>query len=215
MSYEDLIYPLQDKIFNIIDKLNTPFYLTGGTALSRFYFNHRYSDYLDFFVNDSPEFIDLYKKIFTNLIIERVKYEIVRIDENSAIIIVENILKVEFVNDVPFYFGDVMIKKDAIFSRIDNLFNILSNKICAFYDRNEPKDIVDIWIISKNIKINWKEIFKAANSKAAGIFPPNIAEKLENFDLDLLDKIKWIMKVEKEDFKIDINKIVDSILKLK
>ncbi len=31
-------------------KLETPFYLTGGTALSRHYFNHRYSDDIVLFV---------------------------------------------------------------------------------------------------------------------------------------------------------------------
>jgi len=36
--------------------LNPGFYLTGGTALGRFYLNHRYSEDLDFFVNADPEF---------------------------------------------------------------------------------------------------------------------------------------------------------------
>lgn len=43
-------------------KLETPFYLTGGTALSRHYFNHRYSDDIVLFVNSNsnyPLFRDL------------------------------------------------------------------------------------------------------------------------------------------------------------
>lgn len=214
MSYENILYPLQDKIFKIINVIDTPFYLTGGTALSRFYFNHRYSDDLDFFTNDNPEFVKLYKNIFAQLLHNKVEFEIIRSDENFARIIVEKILKIEFVNDVPFYFGDIVIKKDAIYSKIDNLYNILSNKICAFFDRNEPKDIVDIWIISKNIEVDWEKIFVASNSKAAGIFPPNIAEKIENFNVDLIDKIKWIMKIDKKEFKDDIQKTINSILKI-
>ena len=35
-----------------MQSLKTGFYLTGGTALGRCYLNHRYSDDLDFFVND-------------------------------------------------------------------------------------------------------------------------------------------------------------------
>ena len=46
--YKDTLYPLQDKVLKLIDSLQTPFYLTGGTALSRCYFNHRYSYDLDF-----------------------------------------------------------------------------------------------------------------------------------------------------------------------
>ena len=54
--YKGKLYPIQDGVFKIVRDLNLPFYLTGGTALSRFYFDHRYSDDLDFFVNDDPDF---------------------------------------------------------------------------------------------------------------------------------------------------------------
>ena len=50
--YIDKLYPFQDEILKIIEDLNLDFYLTGGTALGRCYLNHRYSDDLDFFVND-------------------------------------------------------------------------------------------------------------------------------------------------------------------
>jgi len=39
-----------------VEKLPVDFYLTGGTVLSRAYLNHRYSDDLDFFVNQNPNF---------------------------------------------------------------------------------------------------------------------------------------------------------------
>ena len=37
-------------------RLPVDFYLTGDTALSRAYLNHRYSDDMDFFVNGSDNF---------------------------------------------------------------------------------------------------------------------------------------------------------------
>ncbi|GEM_PF-2621830 len=54
--YTDRLYPLQDGIIGIVKNLNTPFYLTGGTALSRCYLQHRYSDDPDFFVNTDEEY---------------------------------------------------------------------------------------------------------------------------------------------------------------
>ena len=52
--YEENLYPLQNGALSIVQKAETPFFLTGGTALSRYYTYHRYSDDLDFFViNDS------------------------------------------------------------------------------------------------------------------------------------------------------------------
>ena len=54
--YLDTLYPFQDKILDVIGRLKLDFYLTGGTALGRCYLNHRYSDDLDFFVNNHKEF---------------------------------------------------------------------------------------------------------------------------------------------------------------
>jgi hypothetical protein len=52
--YNKVLYPLQNEVFPVFE--GSPFYLTGGTALSRGYYNHRYSDDLDYFVNDHPDF---------------------------------------------------------------------------------------------------------------------------------------------------------------
>lgn len=54
--YEENLYKLQNGVLNIVKELGTPFYLTGGTALSRGYYKHRYSDDLDFFVNNDSNF---------------------------------------------------------------------------------------------------------------------------------------------------------------
>ena len=54
--YKESLYPFQDGILTIVKRTNVPFYLTGGTALSRHYSPVRYSDDLDFFVNRDSEF---------------------------------------------------------------------------------------------------------------------------------------------------------------
>lgn len=48
--YETRLYPLQDGVLRCVEGCKTDFFLTGGTALSRGYYGHRYSDDLDFFV---------------------------------------------------------------------------------------------------------------------------------------------------------------------
>ncbi|MCR4630656.1 MAG: nucleotidyl transferase AbiEii/AbiGii toxin family protein [Treponema sp.] len=55
--YETKLYPVQNEVLKNLKDLKLPFYLTGGTALSRGYFNHRYSDDLDFFVNSDSNFL--------------------------------------------------------------------------------------------------------------------------------------------------------------
>ena len=54
--YQNILYPLQDKVLEIVGSLPVEFYLTGGTALSRAYLNHRHSDDLDFFLNRAQDF---------------------------------------------------------------------------------------------------------------------------------------------------------------
>jgi len=42
--YIDSLYPFQDGVIRILRTLDTPFFLTGGTALARGYLGHRFSD---------------------------------------------------------------------------------------------------------------------------------------------------------------------------
>jgi hypothetical protein len=62
--YEESLYPLQNGVLNAINQSGTDFFLTGGTALSRVYYNHRYSDDLDFFVNASSSYDEQMDEIF-------------------------------------------------------------------------------------------------------------------------------------------------------
>jgi predicted nucleotidyltransferase component of viral defense system len=55
-GYFNVLYPLQDEVLGVLRGLETGFYLTGGTAASRGYLHHRFSDDLDLFTNDAPQF---------------------------------------------------------------------------------------------------------------------------------------------------------------
>ena len=54
--YFETFYPFQDRVLRTVNAVDTGFYLTGGTASSRGYLHHRFSDDLDFFVNDDNRF---------------------------------------------------------------------------------------------------------------------------------------------------------------
>jgi len=210
--YTDTLYPLQDNVLKIIDALKTPFYLTGGTALSRCYLHHRYSDDLDFFVNNEPNFLNFIDSILAGL---KQKYaiEIVMKSNTYVSIRVENLLKIDFINDVAFRYGDV--EKKTLFSRVDNLENILSNKVSALISRDEAKDVVDIVFISKKINIHWKKIFSDVDSKAVGISPIDVAKRLTEFPVEMIKLIKWNSKEpEMKLFEADIDAICDSMLKI-
>ena len=54
--YFEILYPFQDRVLQMLSGLETGFYLSGGTAASRGYLDHRFSDDLDLFVDDDDRF---------------------------------------------------------------------------------------------------------------------------------------------------------------
>ena len=223
--YTDILYPFQDGILRIVKELNTPFYLTGGTALSRYYFNHRFSDDLDLFVNSNDSYDRYVDLIFQAL--EKcqksshfaIDYLHLRKEEHYAQFFLrqETVLsdepvelKIDIVNDLASHYGN--IKYHEALGRIDSWRNILSNKLSAIF-RYESKDYVDIWIISKKRAFNWKEIIREAKTKEAGIDPIVIYEILMSFPPDVLSSIKWNMKVDEKAFVNDLSIIANDIFK--
>lgn len=212
------LYPFQDGILNILKELKLPFYLTGGTPLSRYYFNHRYTDDLDLFVNNDSHFEDFIELFFKTLDERHVKEGFILDKQNVTksnnymqILLSKDAthLKIDLVNDVATHYGAFLFDKKL--GKIDSLRNILSNKFSALF-RFEVKDVVDIWIICKNYKCNFREIIEEAKSKEAGVDPVAIFEILSTFPVDKLDLIKWIDSPDPDIFKKDITRIANDIL---
>lgn len=212
------LYPFQDGILNIVKELKLPFYLTGGTALSRCYFAHRYSDDLDLFVNKDKNFNQYVETFYKTLLNKQgsglfnINQQNTRRSENFTQFFLNNEgmeLKVDLVNDIAAHFGGLI--EDKKLGLTDSLRNILSNKLSALF-RYEAKDIADIWIICKNLDCNFREIIKEAKDKEAGAEPVAAYEILSSFPADKLDIIKWIEEPDKEAFKKEILQIAEDIL---
>lgn len=215
--YLKSLYPFQDGILNIVRELKLPFYLTGGTALSRGYFGHRYSDDLDLFVNNNKHF-NQYVESFYKELLAREETEFFKIDkqkvrrtENFAQFFLSKAgteLKIDLVNDIATHYG--MLLDDEKLGKIDSLRNILSNKLSALF-RYEIKDIVDIWAICRNLKCNFVEIIQEAKSKEAGVDPVAIYEVLNSFPVDKLELIKWTDTPDSMTFEKEIQQIAEDI----
>lgn len=211
--YQNIVYPLQDKVLNIVAELPVEFYLTGGTALSRAYLNHRYSDDLDFFLNNSSSFKSQVNMVINALKKSGILFETAVADEGYARLFVfqgEHALKLDFVNDVSFRSGTPEPTK--LFGRTDNLFNILSNKITAL-GRYSPKDVVDIIYLCEFLSFYWKTIFNDATEKKLWVNPINAAEVLEKFPVEKIDEITWLGKAPSYEWITDrIKQIITGIL---
>jgi predicted nucleotidyltransferase component of viral defense system len=210
--YLDKLYPFQDKILKRVEHLDLDFYLTGGTALGRCYLKHRYSDDIDFFVNDNDNF-KTECRLAINALKDRWLCDIATTSETFARIFVneEKIsLKIDFVNDIPSHFGD--LQRFSLFHRVDSWRNVLSNKLCAL-SRLEIKDIVDIVFIARKYAFDWETIIGEAKEKDLWIDPIDICRIIDQFSTDWLKTIKWIGKVNIEAIEKQIPVIRDDIFR--
>jgi len=148
VEYFERLYPLQDALLAAFARVETGFYLTGGTAASRGYLNHRFSDDLDLFVNDDPQFGLWTDRLVTAAGAADPTWQVhVGLRDARFVRFVVGAgavdLKVELVNDVPSHVGQVTAH--PVLGRLDSAENILANKLTALADRQEPKDLADIW----------------------------------------------------------------------
>lgn len=210
--YFDILYPLQNRVIKVIDLVDTEFYLSGGTAASRGYLDHRFSDDLDYFVNDDNNF-----GLWTDRLIQAFnthwKCEVIQKEERFARInLIDNnaMLKIELINDVPSRVGKT--QKHPILGRIDNPENILANKITALLDRNEPKDLADIWgfCCVKGLSINHAIV--NAQGKAAGVFPADLGRALCSVNKADWQAIRWISAPNADEFLDQLIKLGEGLL---
>jgi hypothetical protein len=194
-----------------LNRLDTGFFLTGGTALGRGCYHHRYSDDLDFFVNASDTFDDQ-----LNLVLARLREEGFLWDSESNTDFLRNKgfctfktwrgsedvkLKLDFVNDIPAHFGG--FTKTALFDKTDSIRNILSNKLSALF-RFAAKDVADLREIALHERFSWPDIAAEAGQKDAGVDLPMFGEMLETIRPVDYAEIHWTEDIPWERFIADI-----------
>ena len=130
------LYRLQDKFLTWWHSRGYPFYLKGGTALGRFYLNHRFSEDLDFFLNGDtryPKYIEEIKNKITSHFAVNINQSLFAEDYTRFFITEEGIsLKVELINDVTYYAG-----KPAVYRYGNKWFQ--SFKVPMFQSSKVPK----------------------------------------------------------------------------
>ena len=182
------LYQLQDKVLKIIFSEETPFYLTGGTALHRFYCNERYSDDLDLFMQGQPYFYDEVKAVIYKLQKDFTVETAVNAKDFLRIKIKN--LKIDFVNDRVYRYGELTVQNDV---SVDNVYNILAGKLTAVLGRDEEKDVFDIVSICLMYAFNWMDILEAAHEKES--FDGYILiERLKSFPPEWIENLKLIEK---------------------
>lgn len=207
------LYLLQDKFLDWWRTLDLPFYLTGGTALGRYYLGHRYSEDLDFFVNSDANYA---------LYIDRIKNKIKHVfevnfqqalfaDDFTRFFVLsdDTALKIELVNDIGYRSGPPVIFD---YGFLDTPLNILSNKLTAILSRDEPKDVYDIVYLAMSYSFNWQVVFNESKEKAV-INEIDIEERLCTFNPLMLEGIDWTIEPVSHDiFARLLKQVADDFL---
>lgn len=210
--YFDVLYPFQDCVIQAINQADTGFYLSGGTAASRGYLQHRFSDDLDYFVNDDNRFGLWAERIIQALNMEWHCDVLMKEERFVRLNLVQKdvSLKIEMINDVPARVGDVQIH--SILGRLDSAENILANKVTALLDREEPKDLADIWGFCCQKNLSLQSAITDAQSKAAGVFPADLGRVLCSVQTADWESIRWIQAPLAETFISQLNQLGEGLL---
>ncbi len=199
-------------MIKVVNQADTVFYLTGGTASSRGYLQHRFSDDLDFFVNDDSRF-GLWIERVIQALNKEWQCEVLMKEERFArlnLVQKDASLKIELVNDVPARMGE--IQHHPILGRLDSAENILANKVTALLDREEPKDLADIWGFCCQKKLSLRTAITNAQSKAAGVFPADLGRVLCSVKQADWEAVRWIKAPPAETFIAQLTELGESLL---
>jgi predicted nucleotidyltransferase component of viral defense system len=160
------------------------FYLTGGTALARFYFHHRESLDLDLFTNDfGQDFAQVNQAVLVML--QALELQItsqVVTDEFIQYIVADQAgtpLKIDLVKDVPVHFGDLLTRNGV---RLDSLENIGANKVLAVFGRTDAKDFIDLYWILRHTDLTFDDLYHRAQEKDRGLSELYLAYALHNIE---------------------------------
>jgi hypothetical protein len=212
--FEQVLYPLQDEVL-AATRVETGFYLTGGTALGRVHLRHRYSEDLDLFVNDD----DLFQTWTDRLLAEwraeaRWTVNVQRRDPRFVRALLarhDAQLKIEFVNDVRGRVG--VPARHAGFGLVDTPENILANELTALLDREEPKDLADVWGLCRRGGLVLRDALVGAASKAVGVFAADVARVLLGATVDDWRLVRWIAPAPPvEEFLQDLTALGEGLL---
>jgi hypothetical protein len=215
-DYFTRLYPLQDAVLEAFSKVETEFYLTGGTAASRGYLNHRFSDDLDLFVNDDSRF-GLWADRLVTSATEHPEWDVtVSLRDprfvRFSVITQDVTLKIELVDDVPSRVGSVSVH--PVLGRLDTAENILANKLTALADRQEPKDLADVWGFCMRLGLPLTDALEGAHGKAAGLFPVDLARPLLAATASDWKLVRWIEAPPAEEFLADLRRLGEELLLL-
>jgi len=177
-------------------KITDSYYLTGGTALSEFYFQHRLSEDFDFFSEEpivEKDILYWVKEISQQLKIEEVEYKNLRGQLTFFFHFPQSVVKVDFAQ---YPFPHVGIFKNYHTLRIASLLDIGVNKLQAIQTRKRGRDFFDLYYLLNQEKLAIKELLQNYRNKFGITLSPQELAKYFMGILEATDQPRFLGKVD-------------------
>jgi predicted nucleotidyltransferase component of viral defense system len=199
------------QFFNFQPELCQQFYFSGGTALSEYYLQHRYSEDLDFFseieINtaDLNLFLTAHKKDFGA---EQIQYQQ---SFNRNLFFLRYADAAELKLEFTYYpFGRLEKGRQIGNMQVDSVLDIAVNKVFTLTQQARGRDYFDIYAVRQKYGFAFRDLLKKARQKFD--YPINYLElgknlyKVQTFldDPILLEKVnkkeleQYFLKLAKE-----------------
>jgi len=188
---------IQKKVLDFFGKtsLREVFYWTGGTLLAEIYLHHRKSSDLDFFsekpfnYNDVVKFVEHLKKELNLKKVEEKKI----FDRREFFLHNKEKLRIEF---VLYQYPALLPRKKYNNIFIDSLDDIAANKTMAFFDRNDPKDLYDIYFLITKKSYSPEKLLKMVKKKFGVTFSESSFWSESFKDFKELDNLKPLITLK-------------------
>lgn len=179
---ENRLTDLQREFLKEFFRREKRFFLSGGAALSGFYFGHRETHDLDLFTLE-----DILDEGFTAIKqtadILNATVESIQTTPDFRRFLISRKTDAIVVDIVREYVPQMFAEKPVINGiRVDAPEEILANKLCALLSRSEIRDLIDVFTLEKN-GYRIEDVFAAAASKDGGLTPAQLAWILSQISL--------------------------------
>lgn len=206
----------QEKVLSLLanSPLADKFYWTGGTLLSYHYLHHRKSVDLDFFSEEPFSFDEINtfaQEIKKNVGFEKMSYKKI-FDRFEFIFENPEALRIEFV----LYNHDkkTLHKREKLQGiYIDSLEDIAANKILAYFDRVEPKDLFDIYFLLTQKEFTVNTLLELTHQKFGLVFSESTFWSESFKTLPLLHTLKPLIESENSESEIDVLRKIEDYFK--
>lgn len=206
----------QASLIGIVRNLPTGLYLGGRSAACRGYLNHRLTFDLQFTCCNQPEF-GLWAEQVIDELARQTNLEVSpRLKEPRKVVMTVQqeamALELTMLNDGPLHIGN--LRKHPALGKLDSPENIAAQAVVAILNNPEPGDLADLLGLCIRFNLDIETLLQSPNSRAAGVFPPDLARALYIAGKRDWELVRWIQTPPQEIYLGQLRKLAVRLLAL-